>query len=205
MTAPADSSGAGSVPKPGREVDPREQADRIAVLLDDVRALAGPPAWQRVEELVQRLVGLYGRGIERLLELVDEVGALDDRLEGLLCADELVSGLLALHGLHPASADTRLRAALDRLRPHLDLHGAEVEIVGVGADGIARLRLREKRAACASTRAAIEEAITACVEAAVPEVKRIEVDGGEGRAGGDRLVQIDLRRSRAARAGEAPR
>jgi Fe-S cluster biogenesis protein NfuA len=201
----ASSGRGGPEPETGREAFAREEADRIAALLDDVRRTAGPPAWQRVEELVERLVGLYGRGIERLLELCDEAGALDDRLRSLICADDLVSSLLVLHGLHPASADARLRAALDRARPHLSPHGAEVELVGIDADGTARLRLRAGRAACASTRAAIEAAIRACVEAAVPEVGRIEVDGGDAHAGAERLVQIDLRRSRAAAARGDPR
>jgi Fe-S cluster biogenesis protein NfuA len=182
-----------------------DQGDRIAALLDEVRATAGPPTWQRVEELVQRIVGLYGRGIERMLELCDEAGVLDDRLEERLAADDLVSGLLVLHGLHPASAEARLRAALERVRPHLEPHGAEVELVGLDEEGVARLRVRARRALCASTRAAIEEAIRACVEAAAPEVRRIDVDGGDGHAGEARLVQIDLRRSHAVAAREEPR
>lgn len=187
---------------PGREALAREQADRIAALLDDVRRMASPPERQRVEELVQRLVGLYGKGIERLLELIDEAGALDERMEDLLCADELVSSLLALHGLHPASADARLRAALSRAAPYLEPHGAAVELVGMDTEGVVRLRLRAGRGACASTQAAIEGAIRACVEAAVPEVRRIEVDGGDAHA--PRLVQIDVRRSHAT-AREEPR
>ena len=43
--------------------------------------------------------------------------------------DELVSHLLLLHGIHPVPVEARVRTALDEVRPYLDSHGGNVELV----------------------------------------------------------------------------
>jgi hypothetical protein len=80
----------------------RREGDRIAQLIDDLGAMAGLPVRQRVEELVQRLVHLYGTGLERLMQILGG-DRLDDDARARLCADPLVSSLLVLHGLHPVA------------------------------------------------------------------------------------------------------
>src|SRR5262245_58095752 len=93
--------------------DPAEASQRIERLLEEVRAVAGPLAWRRVDELVRAIVALYGDGIARIL------GVLDEGQRATLSADALVGSLLALHGLHPLDAAARIRAALDEAAPRL--------------------------------------------------------------------------------------
>lgn len=102
-------------PLPGREqpsgTDAHEQSlrhdgDRIAQLIDELRVVGGAPVEQRVQELVGRLVGLYGAALERLLRMAQE-GSLGEAsgeqgLHQRLLADPLLSSLLVLHGIHPA-------------------------------------------------------------------------------------------------------
>src|SRR4029077_6701517 len=92
----------------------RHLAERIDTLLDEVQQGATPAVHERVEELVRSLVGLYGAGLERAVELVagpDE----PDRLR-TLAEDDLVGPLLVLHDLHPDDVLTRVQGALDRER-----------------------------------------------------------------------------------------
>jgi Fe-S cluster biogenesis protein NfuA/nitrite reductase/ring-hydroxylating ferredoxin subunit len=180
---------------PGR--DAREQAERIAALLDDVHAMAGQPTWQRVEELVQRLVALYGAGLERLLDLVAEGGAFDDALEARLAKDELISSLLVLHGLHPIPTIERVERALAEVRPYLGSHSGDVALLDLDDAGVAHLELLGSCHGCPSSRATLEQTIRAAIEAAAPEVTEIEVRGVTNEpAESAQLVQIDLRRSR---------
>jgi Fe-S cluster biogenesis protein NfuA/nitrite reductase/ring-hydroxylating ferredoxin subunit len=181
------------------DADLRQEAQRIELLLDEVRAMAGRPTWQRVEELVQRIVELHGAGIERILALVADAGGLDERFLAALCDDELVSSLLVLHGLHPVPTADRVRRALDGVRPYLGSHAGDVELVSVDAEGVVRLRLLGTCRGCPSSRATLEHTIEAAIEAAAPEVARIEVDASPAtpEAAEARLVQIDLQRSRA--------
>jgi Fe-S cluster biogenesis protein NfuA len=150
---------------------PREESERIQALLDEVRELAPRPAWQRVEELVQRLVSLYGEGLRRLLDHARAVGA-DGPLTGRLCDDELVSSLLLLHDLHPLSVDERVGGALDRVRPYLAERGARIELIEV-RDAVARIRFIGG-GGCSS--GALREAVRRAVEDAAPELEHVEVE-----------------------------
>jgi hypothetical protein len=81
----------------------RREGERIAQLIDDLGALGGAPVRQRVEELVARLVHLYGAGLGNLLHILGG-DRLDEVARARLRADALVSSLLVLHGIHPDPA-----------------------------------------------------------------------------------------------------
>jgi hypothetical protein len=83
--------------------DLRREGERIAQLIDDVGAMAGAPVRQRVEELVRRLMHLYGTGLGKLLRTLggENLHRLDDGTRARLKADPLLSSLLVLHGIHP--------------------------------------------------------------------------------------------------------
>ena len=120
--------------------DLQATGERIEALLEAASA-GGRVARERAEELVRLVVDLYGAGLERLLEIVDESGRLDDELLDRLAADDLVASLLAVHGLHPDDVGTRVARALDGVRPYLGSHGGDVELLGVTDDGVVRLRM----------------------------------------------------------------
>jgi hypothetical protein len=88
------------------EAELRREGERIAQLIDDLGAMAGAPVRQRAEELVERLVHLYGTGLGRLMQILGG-DRLDDAARARLQQDALVSSLLVLHGLHPDPAAAR--------------------------------------------------------------------------------------------------
>jgi hypothetical protein len=81
----------------------RREGERIAQLIEDVGAMAGAPVRQRVEELVRRLMHLYGTGLDSLLRILggEQLQRLDDATRARLNGDPLLSSLLVLHGIHP--------------------------------------------------------------------------------------------------------
>lgn len=81
----------------------RREGERIAQLIEDLGAMAGAPVGQRVDELVRRLMHLYGTGLAHLLRILagDQLQRLDDAARERLRADALLSSLLVLHGIHP--------------------------------------------------------------------------------------------------------
>jgi hypothetical protein len=97
--------GEGRVAGGGNELDSedtelRRESERIAQLIEDLGALAGAPVRQRAEELVRRLIHLYGEGLRRLMGIL-AARPLDEPAREQLRADALVSSLLVLHDLHP--------------------------------------------------------------------------------------------------------
>ena len=180
--------------------DLRGTGERIDALIEAVSA--GGPAnahrtRERAEELVRVVTDLYGAGLERLLEIVYDSGRLDDELLGLLAADDLVAGLLIVHGLHPYDVRTRVEQALDGVRPYLGSHGGDVELLDVSDDGVVRLRLLGSCESCPSSSVTLELAVQDAVEAAAPEVVAIEVDTSSARDDGTRpLIPVDALRTR---------
>lgn len=175
----------------------RAVSDRIETLLAEVRALGDPRARETAEELVRLLAELYGAGIERMLEIVDEAGA--GELFDRFAQDDLVASLMILHGLHPQDLESRIAGALERVRPILGSHGGDVRLLGV-EEGVVRLRLEGNCHGCPSSTVTMKLAIERAIEEAAPEVARIEVEGAvemtaeTGPApAGDSLVQIGLR------------
>jgi hypothetical protein len=154
--------------------------------------MAGPPAWQRIEELVQRLLELYGAGLERVLRNAVEVEGTPGALVERLRADPLVSSLLVLHGLHPSSTAQRISASLDAARDRLGLE--RLELAAVDPSGHVRVRATPDPRSCPSSGAAAARAIERTVIEAAPEVASVVVEGldtgPQSQAAGQRLVQL---------------
>jgi Fe-S cluster biogenesis protein NfuA/nitrite reductase/ring-hydroxylating ferredoxin subunit len=98
-----------------------------------------------------------------------------------LGADELVSHLLLLHGLHPLPLEARVVAALDEVRPYLESHGGGVDLLGID-DGVVRLALQGSCHGCASSTVTLKLAIEDAIHKAAPDVERIEAEGAAAPA-----------------------
>ena len=123
---------------------------RVEGLVRKIENLPDPEARAVAVELLQSLLEFHGAGLERLLEIVSEEGEAGRRVFERVARDELVGGLLLLHGLHPVPLEERVVRALDKVRPYLDSHGGSVELLGVEG-GVARLRLRGSCKTCPSS------------------------------------------------------
>jgi len=167
----------------------RERVARVETLLEEVEALADPTARDRATELVQALLDLYGEGLERIVEQIAERD--DGTIAEALAADELVSHLLLLHGLHPVALRTRVQSALDDVRPYLESHGGNVELLGV-EEGVVRLRLEGSCSGCPSSAATLALAIEDAIHKAAPDVERIEADRGVEPPAAPGLLQVEI-------------
>ncbi|WP_084654006.1 NifU family protein [Nocardia altamirensis] len=154
----------------------RTAGERIETLLD-ASAAGGAVARERAEQLVREVAELYGAGLQRVLRLLDADSAAIDRL----ARDDLVASLLLVHGLHPHDVHTRVRTALDTVRPYLGSHGGDVALLGV-ADGVVRLELSGSCKTCPSSSVTLELAVEDAVRAAAPEIVSIEVAAAQAES-----------------------
>jgi Fe-S cluster biogenesis protein NfuA len=141
-----------------QDAEVRELVARVETVLERLDGDA------RATEAVHALVDLYGEALRRML-----AGASPTE-------DELLSHLLLVHDLHPVDVETRVRQALDDVRPYLGSHGGDVELLGID-DGVARLRLGGTCNGCPSSTVTLRSAIEEAVMRAAPELERIDAEG----------------------------
>jgi Fe-S cluster biogenesis protein NfuA len=151
------------------------QMERLEAQLREAERHSDPAARQRVQEIVQAVLDLHGVGLERLLEHVAGAGAAGQVALNACAHDEVVSGLLLLHGLHPHDVPTRVRQALDSVRPALHRHGGSVELVGIEGT-VVRLRLDGNCDGCPSSAATMQQTIEEAIYNKAPEITAVLLD-----------------------------
>ncbi len=152
----------------------RERVGRVETLLEAIEALQDPRAQATAAEAVQALLELYGEGLVRMMQIVGELSGA--QIVDAFAADELIAHLLLLHGLHPVDLQTRVLQALEEVRPYLESHGGNVELVSVEG-GVARLRLQGSCHGCPSSSMTLKLAIEQAIQEAAPDLERIEAEG----------------------------
>ena len=169
----------------------RERVARVDALLQDLESAIGAVPVDTAIELAGALVDLYGEGLARIVGHIAERDP-DGDLARVLASDELVSHLLLLHGLHPVPLETRVREALAEVRPYLESHGGDVELLDID-DGVVRLAMRGSCDGCASSTMTLKLAIEEAIQRAAPDVEEIVAEGTvEAAPPAPALLQIEL-------------
>jgi Fe-S cluster biogenesis protein NfuA/nitrite reductase/ring-hydroxylating ferredoxin subunit len=162
---------------PDSDAQWRTAGDRIQTLLDSCAA-SGAAAYERAQQLVREVVGLYGAGLERIMQLA-ELSGQDPGMAERLATDDLVASLLLVHGLHPYDVHRRVADALDRVRPYLGSHGGDVDLLEVTDDDVVRLAFKGSCKSCPSSAVTLELAVEDAIRAAAPEIASIELVSAE--------------------------
>ena len=88
----------------------------------------------------------------------------------------MIATLLLIHDLHPVSLEQRVQEALDSVRPYMESHGGNVELLSVD-DGVARIHLRGSCSDCSASSVTLELAVKRALEEAAPDLAGLEVEG----------------------------
>ncbi len=137
---------------------------------------ADPAAQAHVREVVRAVLDLHGAGLARLLEHIEAAGEAGRTVLDACGRDEVVGGLLLLHGLHTLNLEARVRQALAEVRPFLHSHGGDVELLAVSEQGV-RLRLSGSCDGCPSSAVTMQQTIEEAILARAPDVFAVEVEG----------------------------
>jgi Fe-S cluster biogenesis protein NfuA len=155
--------------------DFQARLQRLDGLLRDLEHQADPAARTAFQEVLQTVLDLHGAGLERLLGQVADAGETGRAVLDFCARDEVVGGMLLLHGLHPLDVEGRVRQALDSVRPYLRSHGGNVEVLDI-QDGVVRLRLQGSCNGCSSSAATVKQTIEEAIFGRAPEVTAVEVE-----------------------------
>ena len=170
---------------PARLLEHRDLQNRLAhidSLVGELQRLPDPAARAMVEQLLSTVLDLHGEALSRMLDTLGDPGdPATDRLLHTLADDELISGVLLLHGLHPVDLRTRVEDALESVRPYMRSHGGGVELVGIVGDAV-HIRLEGHCRGCPSSQMTLKLAVEKAIFEAAPDVSEIQVEAPAGGA-----------------------
>lgn len=167
---------------------------RIERLTVELERVQDRHARSVAEQLMATVLELHGKGLERMLEALDE----DTRMR--MAEDGVVGSLLLIHDLYPVSIEERVQQALDEVRPYMESHGGDVELLGI-EDGVARLRLKGSCDGCAASASTLELAVEKALEESAPDLLGMEVEGAV--AAGPPITGMELPMAVVQANGEA--
>ncbi len=164
--------------------------ERVQELQAQLESKGESATRELAEELVSAVVQMYGAGLEQILGMLLAAGADGERLAASLAEDPLVATLLLIHDLHPVPLEQRVQDALDSVRPYMESHGGNVELLSL-EHGVARIHLRGSCSDCSASSVTLELAIKQALEEAAPDLEGLEVEGmAPQTAGGPGLPMV---------------
>jgi Fe-S cluster biogenesis protein NfuA len=155
----------------------QERLGRMEELIAALEQQADPVVREQARELIQSLLELHASGLERILSAIFDSGPQGAATIDELGRDPVASGLLLLHGLHPLDLETRVRHAIEEVKPRLGQHGGSVQLLGVTPEGGVRLQLEGNCDGCPSSRMTLKYSIEEALYAAAPDITALEVNG----------------------------
>jgi Fe-S cluster biogenesis protein NfuA len=160
-----------------------ELLERVQELQAKLDSAGDPATRELAEELVSAVVQMYGAGLEQIVESLLAAGEEGRRLALALAEEEQVAALLLIHDLHPVPLLERVQGALEQVRPYMESHGGNVELLAL-EEGVARISLRGSCSSCAASTVTLELAIKRALEEAAPDLEGLEVEGVESASTG---------------------
>lgn len=144
-----------------------ERVDRAEAALrdlpDDARAKA--------MDLKAAVEAFHGHALRQLIRLFREEKAGRELLYRAL-EDPSVYAMLLMHGIIQLPVESRAEAALAEVRPYINSHGGDVELVRVDGD-TAYVRLMGACSGCSLAAATLRDGVEDVIKARVPEIQHV--------------------------------
>jgi Fe-S cluster biogenesis protein NfuA len=128
------------------------------------------------KELVQLLMELHGRGLERAMEIVFESSGKGQETIDKMGQDPIVGSLLLLYSLHPDGLEVRVQNAIERIRPRLRKLSCAIEVESID-DTAVRIRVATASHSCGSSARDIRSLVEDGIYEFAPDVPTLIILG----------------------------
>jgi len=156
----------------------QEQVRQLGKLVAQFDQLPDSDAKAAGKELLQLLMDVHGRGLERAMEIVFDSGNYAPGIIDKLGQDPIVGNLLLLYSLHPDELETRVQKAVERMRPRLRKLSCTVELERVHESSV-RVQLTTSGHSCGSSAGDIRSIVEDGIYEFAPDVTTLEIAGLE--------------------------
>ena len=154
----------------------QEQIRQLGKLVAQFDDLPDSAVKSASRELVQLLMDVHGRGLERAMEIVFDAGDSAPVIIDKLGQDPIVGNLLLLYSLHPDELETRVNKAIERMRPRLRKLSCTIELEHLHESSV-RVRLTTSGHSCGSSAGDIRSIVEDGMYEFAPDVTSLELDG----------------------------
>jgi Fe-S cluster biogenesis protein NfuA/nitrite reductase/ring-hydroxylating ferredoxin subunit len=175
MNAPFSGSSMSHRDSTSLSAELNQHGKRVQELIAEIDGITDANARELLQECIREVLAFHGLGLGRVLEVAKDASGSADVYEKLV-DDSIVRGLLLIHGLHPVPLEARLRQALEKVRPYMESHGGNVELLSLDND-VARLQLVGHCKSCPSSAVTLELALKQAIEEACPDLLNFECEG----------------------------
>lgn len=175
-----------------------EAAAEVARRADEIVRLQGlASGWEPAQQAVLSAIKtgieqLNAEAFKRLIRVLKAEPAAAAALRGAV-RDPLVYQVLLFHGLVKEPLESRVRRALDEVRPSLAAHGGDVELVAVKPPDTVEVRLVGSCQSCPSSGETLSEGVEKSIKALCPEVttvRRVSRGAAETSPDGTQVVHF---------------
>jgi Fe-S cluster biogenesis protein NfuA len=156
----------------------QEQVRQLGKLVAQFDDLPDGATKTAAKDLMQLLMDVHGRGLERVMEIVFDSGDSGQKIIDKLGQDSIVGNLLLLYSLHPDGLEARLQSALDRIRPRLRKLACTIELENV-QEGTVQVRLATSGHSCGSSTKDLRSIVEDGMFEFAPDVTSLEILGLE--------------------------
>jgi Fe-S cluster biogenesis protein NfuA len=129
-----------------------------------------PEVRELTEQLLQAVDGLHRPALIRLANLLDHHGLLEQA-----AGDEVVGTLLDLYGLLPRTPEAEVEAALEQVRPYIQSHGGQLEVLAVEG-GVVRVRLAGACSGCSGSAITLRRGVETALRERFAGFERMDVE-----------------------------
>ena len=150
--------------------------ERVEQLVQALNSCPDPLVRKQVQELVGTLMDFHAEGFTRMLEILQAHAGNASEAMKAMANDTIAGSLLLMYGLHPADVAARVRAALETVRPTLQAHQGDVELLGIQDDAVT-LRLQGTCNGCPSSTTTFRNLIETAIQDHAPEIRSIQLEG----------------------------
>src|SRR5689334_4984317 len=164
-----------NVPLPAPAADPADELARIAGQIARLEEIARD--WD--EHHAGTLTAIKGsieelnrEAFRRLIRFLREDPAAAERLKEAV-RDPFIYGVLRFHELVREPIEARLERALEEVRPMLQGHGGDVELVGLPAPDTVDLRLLGSCHGCPASSQTLTQGVELAIKRHCPEIEHI--------------------------------
>lgn len=149
--------------------------DRLAGDIDKLEAIVA--GWDEhyqltVTALKSSIEELHKEALKRLIRALKDDAAAGLKLREAL-GDEVIYGVLLYHGLVKEPLEPRLKKALDAVRPMLQGHGGDVELIGIKPPDTVEIRLVGSCHGCPASGQTLTEGIEKSIKEYCPEIVHV--------------------------------